>query len=355
MGVFAFSNHTPIQIDQPVVHKDSLMRKEYEMSYPYLSRAIEGFLLSKSSSGRSPNTIRNYKQELGRFVEWLGDIPIDEISSNQLKEYLKYLRDDFRITHVATTPISPRKLSSKSLRNTWGTLSSFWTWASNEFDFDSPFDLIPIKAHTKPINPLNMDEIGKLLKGCETSMKLSRGKKTFASKRRTCKRDRAIILTLLDTGMRVSELCGINIEDVNFETGRIFVTGKGNKSRYVYLGKVSRQAIWRYLIERFPSEKPPLKEPLFISYDGIHRLSRQGVLLLLKRLGKKAGIPNVYPHRFRHTFSVQFLRNGGNVFELQQLLGHSDLAMVKRYVRVASLDLEMIVKKASPADNWRLR
>ena len=331
------------------------MRKEYEMAYPSLSRAVEGFILSKSSSGRSPNTIRNYKQELGRFADWLGDIPIDDISSRQLKEYMKFLRDEFRITHVATTPISPRKLSSKSLRNTWGTLSSFWNWASKEFGLDSPFNLIPVKAHTKPINPLSMDEIEKLLKGCETSIKLSRGKKTFASKRRTCKRDRAIILTLLDTGIRVSELCGITVKDVDFDSGRILVTGKGNKSRYVYLGKVSRQAIWRYLIERFPSEKPKLDEPLFISYNGIYGLSRQGILLLLKRLGEKAGVKNVYPHRFRHTFSIQFLRNGGNVFELQQLLGHSDLAMVKRYVMIASLDLEMIVKKASPADNWRLR
>lgn len=324
------------------------------MAYPILSRAIEGFLLSKSSSGRSVNTIRNYKQELGRFADWLGDVPIDEISSRQLKEYMKFLRDDFRITHVATTPISPRKLSSKSLRNTWGTLSSFWNWTSKEFDLDSPFNLIPVKAHTKPIDPLNMDEIEKLLKSCEISLKTSRSNKTFGSKRRTCKRDRAIILTLLDTGIRVSELCGINVKDVDFDSGRILVTGKGNKSRYVYLGKVSRQAIWRYLIERFPSEKPQSDEPLFISYDGIHRLTRHGILLLLKRLGDKAGILNVYPHRFRHTFSVQFLRNGGNVFELQQLLGHSDLAMVKRYVRVASLDLEMIVKKASPVDNWRL-
>ena len=148
MGVFAFSNHTPFQLYKSVVHKDLLMRKEYEMAYPSLSRTIEGFLLSKSSSGRSPNTIRNYKQELNRFLDWLGDIPIDEISSIQLKEYMKYLRDDFRITHVATTPISPRKLSSKSLRNTWGTLSSFWNWASKEFEIDSPFNLIPVRAHT---------------------------------------------------------------------------------------------------------------------------------------------------------------------------------------------------------------
>lgn len=88
---------------------------------------------------------------------------------------------------------------------------------------------------------------------------------------------------------------------------------------------------------------------------GIYRLTRQGILLLVKRLGQKEGIKNVHPHRFRHTFAVQFLHNGGNVFELQQLLGHTNLDMVKRYVKIAQMDLEVVARKASPADNWKLR
>lgn len=325
------------------------------MSQPNLSRAIEGFLLSKSTSGRSAYTIRNYKKELERFVEWIEDKPVSMVTSNHLAEYMRYLREDFQITHVATTPIKPRQLSQKTLRNTWGTLSSFWNWATREFDINNPFDVSPIQAKTKPINPLSMGDVEKLLKACECSYKKPNGKKAYTAKRNTSKRDKAIILTLLDSGFRVSELCGINVGDFNFEIGRILVTGKGNKQRFVYLGKLSRQAIWRYLLERFPSEKPSKDEPLFVDNDRIRRLTTQGVLLLVKRLGLKAEIQNVHPHRFRHTFAIQFLRNGGNVFELQQLLGHTDLNMVKNYVKLAQLDLEMIARKASPADNWGIR
>ena len=84
-------------------------------------------------------------------------------------------------------------------------------------------------------------------------------------------------------------------------------------------------------------------------------ISTQDVLQLVKRLGENAGVINVYPHRFRHTFAIEFLRNGGNVFELQQLLGHSDLEMSRRYAQIAQIDLETSARKASPADRWRLR
>jgi len=84
-------------------------------------------------------------------------------------------------------------------------------------------------------------------------------------------------------------------------------------------------------------------------------LTRQGVLLMLRRLGKRASIPNVHPHKFRHTFAIEFLRNGGNVFELQQLLGHSDLETAKKYIYLAQTDLETSIRKASPVDRWHLR
>jgi integrase/recombinase XerD len=325
------------------------------MSYPSLSVAIEGFLLSKAASGRSPYTLRNYKKELERFSEWVQDPPIDQITSKNLEEYMRYLREDFRITHQGTTAVEPRKLSVKTVRNCWGTLSCFWRWASKEFEFENPFHIEPIKFYTKPISPLREEEVEKLLSACNQVSKISSTKQTYISKRNTQKRDRAILLTLLDTGVRAGELCNIKIHDLELDIGRIYVTGKGNKSRYVYFGKITRQAIWRYLVERFPNEKPPQNEALFTARDGLHALTRHGALLLIKRLGLRVGVPNVHPHRFRHTFAIQFLKNGGNVFELQQLLGHSDLNMVKKYVQIAQMDLEASARKASPADNWKLR
>ena len=354
MGVFAISSRTSRKKAKATVHTVFLFKGGL-MSAIKLSKAVEGFLLSKSASGRSQYTIRNYKKELQRFTEWIGDNSISSITKVQIEKYFQYLRNEFRITHRANTSITPRKLSDKSLKNVWGTLSAFWNLTSKEFNITNPFDVSPIKAHTKPINPLTLDEIEAILKACESCMKNSRDKTEYKSKRPTARRDKAIILTLLDCGLRVSELTGINLGDIDFEMGKIIVTGKGNKQRLVYLGKISRQALWRYTIDRFPNENPSKNEPIFVHHDGIHRLTRQGVLQLFRRLGLKANVQNVHPHRMRHTFAIQFLRNGGNVFELQHFLGHSDLAMVKHYVKLAQLDLESVAQRASPADNWRLK
>ena len=136
------------------------------MSEIKLSQAVEGFLLSKSASGRSQYTIRNYKKELQRFSDWIGDDSISSIVKKQIEEYFRYLREEFRITTRGLTPITPRKLSDKSLKNVWGTLSTFWKWVSEEFNILSPFNIAPIKAHTKPINPLTLEEIENLLKAC---------------------------------------------------------------------------------------------------------------------------------------------------------------------------------------------
>lgn len=225
-----------------------------------------------------------------------------------------------------------------------------------EYDIPNPFTVPRIKAHTKPIDPISLDTVEKLLKACNALVKRRDGAgREYYSRRPTAKRDRAILLFLLDTGVRVSELCGADICDVDFELGRVLVTGKGNKSRYVYLGRISRQALWKYLDDREPSARSRTNEPLFVSQNGLYRMTRGSVGQLIKRLGNKVGETGLHAHRFRHTFAIQFLRNGGNIFELQQLLGHTTLDMVKHYVRLAQMDLKEAVKKASPADNWKLR
>ena len=325
------------------------------MTEVVLSKAVEGFLLSKSACGRSPNTIRNYRKELARFIEIVGDKDIGAVTNEDAEKYLHYLKNDFRITQQGTTQIKPRKITSKTLRNAWGTLSVFWRWVSSEFGVPNPFKVHPVRAFTKPINPFSFEEIEAILKATEKYERRIRNGTSYTSRRPTALRDKTIILTLLDTGIRVSELIGIEMGDIDLELGRILVLGKGQKQRYIYLGKVSRQALWKYITERYPKTTPPKDDPLFLDKDGIHRLTRTGVLLLVRRLGEKASVQNVHPHRFRHTFAIQFLRNGGNILELQHVLGHEDLGMVKNYVQLAQLDLENAARRSSPADNWRLR
>jgi site-specific recombinase XerD len=143
---------------------------------------------------------------------------------------------------------------------------------------------------------------------------------------------------------------GLSIQDVDQRNLCIKVMGKGDKERIIKISPQTSKAIWRYLLER-PDAEPT--EPLFLSKKG-GSLTTAGLLRLVKRLGERAGVSNAYPHRFRHTFAVNFLRNGGNTFELQHLLGHSSLEMVRRYVNIAQVDIENAHRRASPVSNWQL-
>jgi integrase/recombinase XerD len=111
------------------------------------------------------------------------------------------------------------------------------------------------------------------------------------------------------------------------------------------------KSIWRYLLTR--DDVQP-EDHTFLSQRGHKRpLTTDACYQLIKRLGERCGI-DAYPHRFRHTFAITFLRNGGKTLELQRLLGHASLAMVKRYTRIAQVDLDEAHKRASPVANWNL-
>jgi len=209
-----------------------------------------------------------------------------------------------------------------------------------------------------PVEPFSKEEVEALLKACEFCREANtRDRRRFTMRRPTARRDRAIILTLLDTGLRATELCSLTIGDVDQKMGRIEVKhgprggAKGNKGRVVFLGKSARRVLWRYLAEREDGEDPDA--PLFLGIFN-RPLNKNGLRQLIAGLGKKAEVKDCYPHRFRHTFAITYLRAGGDLFTLQALLGHSTLDMVRRYARIAEIDIQQAHRRASPADNWRL-
>lgn len=146
-------------------------------------------------------------------------------------------------------------------------------------------------------------------------------------------RNQALLYLLLATGLRASELCGIKLGDVDLKGRRIKVLGKGSKERWVYFDPQTGKQLMRYMAER-ETESPYL----FLSRNGA-RLNRNALFQLLKDLGREAGIAEEVrcsPHTFRHTFAVQFLESHpGALFHLQELLGHSDLEMTRRYAKIA--------------------
>jgi len=161
-----------------------------------------------------------------------------------------------------------------------------------------------------------------------------------------------MILVLLDTGVRLSELIGMKLSDIDNDKGYIKVLGKGAKERVVRIGKTTQKALWRYLIYRPQNGR----KELWLTEEG-KSLGSSGIQSLIKRLKQRAGINgNGSIHRFRHSFSINFLRQDRNVFNLQYLLGHSDLEMVRRYT--ATLGMEDALKAhemASPVDALGVR
>jgi integrase/recombinase XerD len=209
-----------------------------------------------------------------------------------------------------------------------------------------------------PVEPFTQDEVERLLKACDYCAEARTGeRRKFIMRRPTGTRDRAMLLTLLDTGLRASELCSLLIGDVDMKIGKVDVKhgaqggAKGGKGRMVYLGKAVRRQLWRYLSQREDGEDP--RAPLFLGkFD--RPINKESLRHLVKNLGKKADVKKSHPHRFRHTFAITYLRSGGDLFTLQALLGHGSLDMVQRYAKIAQVDIQQAHRRASPADNWRL-
>jgi site-specific recombinase XerD len=220
-------------------------------------------------------------------------------------------------------------------------LANFFGWVVREgFLKENPTAKIKVaKPKNKVIKPYTKEEITRMLAVCDKDYE--RNAKFLGS------RNRAIVLVLLDAGVRLSELIGMKLEDVNTLNGNIRVMGKGSKERVVRIGKVAQKAVWRYLMH-CPDNST---DELWLNEEG-RPLSGDGIQCLVRRLKKRAGVKGSGSvHRFRHTFALNFLRADKNVFNLQYLLGHSDLDMVRRYT--ATLGMEDALKaheKASPAD-----
>jgi integrase/recombinase XerD len=304
-----------------------------------LSQAIEYFNICKLADGYSPNTMEVYGWALSRLLDFAGDKTVGDITLEQLRRFMLYMKREYKPNRPggSAAPLSP-----SSLENIWKAIRSFFGWAEEELSIARP-DLRLAKPPNPPaeIDAFNYQEIQALVAACERDR--------LGRHRPTGRRDKAIVLMLLDTGLRVGELARLKIGDVQQEKVYVAPWGSGRKtrSRFVYIGRSTARAVFRYLLDRREQES------LFTTKHG-REMDRNNIRHMIHRLGTRAGVQNAYPHRFRHTFAIQYLRNGGDVFTLQRLLGHSTLEMVRRYLRLADRDAEEAHRLASPVDRWKL-
>lgn len=331
-----------------------------------LSQAWRGFLMDKRASGKSPYTIRNYQNcfnKLTLYLETNNEPNPDNLMMSDLTRsfwvgFMAWLQETRFAPGGIVGGRKAAHLSAKTIRNYHTNISAFYTWAVERAEIVDKHILHTIERpeYERPIiEPFTESEVKAILAACDHTTTWSNGR--TMSERPTAMRDRAIVMLLVSTGIRASELVNARRRDLDLDAGQLKVFGKSRgtkpKERIVHFGRHTQRCLWRYLVEY--DELAP-DDPLFPSDITGERtfMKRRSLATLLKRIGERAGVEGVHPHRFRHTFAVNYLRNGGDSLALKRMLGHASLKMVDHYVQLATSDLAAIQRTADPADNWNL-
>lgn len=312
-----------------------------------LKSLARGYLLTHQTEGSSPHTIEYYRGILNRFLwyatmaDWADDARL--LNEWHIREFLGYVGTELNrwAKEGNGSESSSRKASAATVHHYYSALRAFYNWAVRDgFVHQSPVAKVRVaKAKPRVVQPYSAEQIKKMLRVCDYDYQ--HGARFLGS------RNRALILMFLDSGLRLSELANIKLQDIDVDNGRVRVTGKGNKERVVRIGKIAQKALWRYLMYRDENSK----QVLWLSEER-KPLRCSGIQSSINRIKRRAGIDETgCVHRFRHSFALSFLRADRNPFNLQYLLGHNSLEMVKRYT--ATLGMEDALKaheKASPAD-----
>ena len=157
-----------------------------------------------------------------------------------------------------------------------------------------------------------------------------------------------MLLTFIDSNARLSEIGLLRVDDIDFENGCFLVMGKGGVERYIPFGHRVAKALLKYKLKHRPA--PIGTDRFWLTVDG-NPLEPGRIGKLVSQYGKKAGFKRCYPHKLRHTSSVLYLRNGGDLFSLQKLAGHSSLQVLRGYVNLANSDITQAHRRYSPVDN----
>jgi integrase/recombinase XerC len=327
----------------------------------------------------SPYTARCYGADLRQFIEYLADAFAVEMNPKLEAEAFEHARAKHsggavepppapegvagRITPKTVTEIvcdadpevvrgflahlSDQNYSPATMARKIATLRSFYKWADRRrFVAGNPMILIRTPRQSKRLpKAITIDQIERLLSAPDDRDVLGR-------------RDRAMLETLYSTGIRVSELVGLNVDDLDMDGEAMHVRGKGRKERLVPLGSHARQAIARYVDllrqdPRFrqlwnPDGTPVPDRPLFLNKHG-ERLSSRSVRRKLDKYLRMVGLdPTISPHTLRHSFATHLLDNGADLRSVQELLGHQSLSTTQVYTHLTTQRMRDVYQRAHP-------
>ncbi|MEI2691569.1 MAG: tyrosine-type recombinase/integrase [Anaerolineae bacterium] len=307
-----------------------------------LPTLIELFILSKQIEGRSPKTLSWYQANLTRFSDFLAGEhtpTLQEITLDNARTFVAHLQGkSTRYDEHHMRPTEKGGLSPHSVHAYVRTLKTFGSWlVEEEYVEVHPFQrLKPPKLPDTMIEVLSDDEIRRMIAAISPDTVLGA-------------RLHAIVLLLLDTGLRASELCGLTVANTHLQEGYVKVRGKGEKERIVPFCNVTKKSLLRYLHSYRPEPTKDGVDNFFLSVDGAP-LATNGLGQVLRRLGKASDVPRLHPHLFRHTFAVRYLMNGGDIMTLRLMLGHSSLEVTQLYLHLAESHVQVQHSRFSPVE-----
>ena len=292
-----------------------------------LQREIDEFLIDRQVRNLSKRTVSWYRNSLRVLSQFLSEQSIDateQITGSTIRHFLLSL---------------PAKgYSQGGINNLFGAIKAYLRWYASEYEPANWNPLAKIQTPKRPQEikqPISLADFQRLTATCT-------GKDFYSL------RDKALLLVLLDTGIRKQELTDLRVGDVDLTTGQIFIrSGKGGKSRVTYCGRATRRALAVYMRQRPDAGD---KVPLWLTEEGT-ALAYHSIRQVIRRRAEEAGIKEPGLHEFRRAFAINFLRNGGDVITLQRLLGHSNLTVINRYLALVDDDLKMSHAKFGVVDH----
>lgn len=288
---------------------------------------IEEFeIYLKSEKNFSSNTVRAYIGDVFTFLIWADNLNVDEIDTKKFSEYLYFIQ---KINYTKTTVA--RKIAS---------IRAFYKFLYQEEIIDSnPADAIRAPKRPKSLPDfMSEEEVENILRNVKIETPAGY-------------RNRVILELLWVSGMRISELSGLNYENLNLEQNEIKVLGKGAKERIVLIPDKTKENLKNYIdnvSDLICKTKKTLQSPLFINYNGF-RLQNQSIRKALNEVVQKIELPKkVTPHVFRHSFATRMLENGADLRIVQELLGHASISNTQIYTHISNSRLKSVYEASHP-------
>ena len=312
-----------------------MVEKSHNKSFLSIEKLLNSFKVHlKFVKNYSIHTLKSYERDIKQFLNFLRNenVEIFNVNYSVVSKYIHYL-------------ISEKNLQKTSINRKISSIKHFFSYLIKEhFIKNNPFDDISHQKVDKKLpNYLTFDEIYSFI--------TTSGKEDCSNLEKKY-RDDAVIELLYSSGIRVSELVSLNVEDINFDENYIKLTGKGSKERIVLINDNAKEKILKYIKYRKKTVKEKIERkfitPLITNLQGV-RITPRAIQMMIKSRAEKVGITKkVTPHVLRHSFATHLLNEGMDIRMIQELLGHASLSTTQRYTHVGIEELVRTYDKSHP-------